>query len=342
MEISVSIIVPIYNVEPYIKRALVSVYTQNYKDIEIIIVDDCGKDNSISVARSVAKQYPERKTTFVKHDYNKGLSVARNSGMAVAHGDYIFFLDGDDELPQTAISNLLMVARSNGMPDIVVGLIRNTQGTETTTVADYVDRDFSSFPTLLEGNNDIVLEMFDYSAKNNIPPTAQNKLYRSDFLKKHSLYFLPNIIHEDEKFLIDISCYINTIGFLNKVTYIRYINANSIITSLSNTRSMENWLEIIRNSYSSIEFSRPLLRISYLMKEIENKYLELPKEATNVALKAKRNLYQLSIMALRKRSFCLFLSPLFLLALPFRVSHFSYVNRRLKEYYSWKKILKYT
>jgi len=142
--------------------------------------------------------------------------------------------------------------------------------------------------------------------------------------------------------LIDISCYINTIGFLNKVTYIRYINANSIITSLSNTRSMENWLEIIRNSYSSIEFSRPLLRISYLMKEIENKYLELPKEATNVALKAKRNLYQLSIMALRKRSFCLFLSPLFLLALPFRVSHFSYVNRRLKEYYSWKKILKYT
>ena len=96
----VSIIIPIYNVESYIANCLHSVFNQTYKDLEIILVDDCGTDKSMNIAMESINKY---KSSFyikvIHHKENKGLSAARNSGIKEATGDYIYFLDSDDTYP---------------------------------------------------------------------------------------------------------------------------------------------------------------------------------------------------------------------------------------------------
>ena len=87
-----SIIIPVYNVEKYIVNCLNSVANQLYDDIECIIVDDCSPDNSMIHVASFLEQY-EGKIIFkiVTHEKNQGLSAARNSGVKIATGDYLFF-----------------------------------------------------------------------------------------------------------------------------------------------------------------------------------------------------------------------------------------------------------
>ena len=93
----VSIIIPIYNVAPYIKRCLQSVADQTYKDIECILIDDCGSDNSINLAKEFIYDYKGNILfTILHHEENKGLSAARNTGLRYAKGEYVYFLDSDD------------------------------------------------------------------------------------------------------------------------------------------------------------------------------------------------------------------------------------------------------
>ena len=94
----VSVIVPIYEVEKYIERCVRSLFEQTLDDIEYIFVDDCTKDNSITVLERVIKDYPNRKSqiTILHHETNKGLPQARKTGLLSARGDYIAHCDSDD------------------------------------------------------------------------------------------------------------------------------------------------------------------------------------------------------------------------------------------------------
>lgn len=94
----VSVIVPIYKVEPFIARCSQSLLEQTLTDVEYIFVDDASPDGSIDVLRQVLADYPERRNhvRILTHVENKGLPAARNTGLAVAHGEYIFHCDSDD------------------------------------------------------------------------------------------------------------------------------------------------------------------------------------------------------------------------------------------------------
>lgn len=89
-DMKVSIIIPVYNVAPYVEECIQSVLRQDYKNLEIIIIDDCGTDNSMELVEKLVKN-SSRDIVILKHDYNKGLSAARNTGIRRATGDYIFF-----------------------------------------------------------------------------------------------------------------------------------------------------------------------------------------------------------------------------------------------------------
>lgn len=101
----VSILIPVYNVESYIARCAVSLFSQTYDDIEYIFVDDCSPDKSISVLQEVLNDYPHRKqqVQIIHHEVNKGLSAARNTAMDAATGDYIMHVDSDDYLDADAV-----------------------------------------------------------------------------------------------------------------------------------------------------------------------------------------------------------------------------------------------
>ena len=96
----ISVIVPIYNVEKWIERCARSLFEQTLDEIEFIFVDDCTPDNSMNVLNNIIQEYPTRKDAIkiIHHEVNKGLAASRNTGLAVALGDYIAHCDSDDWL----------------------------------------------------------------------------------------------------------------------------------------------------------------------------------------------------------------------------------------------------
>ncbi len=121
----ISIIVPVYNVAPYIAACLQSVMHQTCQDaLECILVDDCGTDNSMEVVGETLKAYKGPiDFKVVHHTQNRGLSAARNTGMAEATGDYVYFLDSDDEIAPDCIQRLATPLQQEAF-DMVVGECR--------------------------------------------------------------------------------------------------------------------------------------------------------------------------------------------------------------------------
>lgn len=101
----VSIIVPVYNVEKYIEGSMRSICEQDYKNIEIILVNDGTPDHSIELARKVAKEY--HKNILIVNKENGGLPSARNAGIKYSTGDYVCFIDSDDMISTNHITNLV-------------------------------------------------------------------------------------------------------------------------------------------------------------------------------------------------------------------------------------------
>lgn len=111
----VSILVPVYGVEQYIERCAVSLFEQTYDNIEYIFVNDATKDNSIRILENVIARYPNRQSAvrIINHPTNKGISAARNTGVANSSGKYLLFVDSDDYIAKETIEHLTTCAESN-------------------------------------------------------------------------------------------------------------------------------------------------------------------------------------------------------------------------------------
>lgn len=120
----ISVIIPVYNVEPYVRQCLESVIMQDNGGaaIECILVDDCGKDRSMEIVRQIVADYQGPiQFVLLAHERNRGLPAARNTGMDVATGDYILFIDSDDWLPADAISKFVNALKMYPDLDMVIG-----------------------------------------------------------------------------------------------------------------------------------------------------------------------------------------------------------------------------
>lgn len=110
----VSLIIPVYNVEDYISESLYSALKQTFSSIEYIIIDDCGGDNSMSVVAKILQNHCRTQDVFIyRHDKNLGLSAARNTGLEKAHGEYVYFMDSDDEITEDCIEKLYQAIRDS-------------------------------------------------------------------------------------------------------------------------------------------------------------------------------------------------------------------------------------
>lgn len=120
----ISVIIPVYNVEQYVRQCLESVIMQDNGGaaIECILVDDCGKDRSMEIVRQIVADYQGPiQFVLLAHERNRGLPAARNTGMDVATGDYILFIDSDDWLPADAISKFVNALKMYPDLDMVIG-----------------------------------------------------------------------------------------------------------------------------------------------------------------------------------------------------------------------------
>ncbi len=110
----VSVISPFYKVAPFIERCAESLLGQTLEDVEFIFVDDASPDESRELLEKVIARHPERDARIVTHEANKGLPAARNAGLAVATGEFIFHCDSDDWVEPDMLEKMYKAAADNG------------------------------------------------------------------------------------------------------------------------------------------------------------------------------------------------------------------------------------
>ena len=182
---------PVYNVERYVSRSLESALNQDMDDIEIIVVDDCGNDDSMNIINKIIESHPKgSKVRIIKHERNKGLAEARNTVIRSAKGDYIYFMDSDDFIIPNTLSILYQSAEKY-QADVVFSSTIKQEDDKTWTGDDDIlpDRQF-----LEEGE----FVTYVYMTPNvHVPITVWNILFRSSFIHNNNLLF-PNIRYQED------------------------------------------------------------------------------------------------------------------------------------------------
>ena len=256
----VSIIVPIYNAEKYLDSCIQSVLRQTYTNWELILIDDGSTDKSGRIAEEYGFA-DERITVF--HQKNLGVSLARNQGIGEATGNYVVFLDADDELIEDCLAKTVNIAEETNA-DVVAG--RSCENQEL-----FQDRIIWTGAEALE--NSLKDHLFTYS--------ACAKLIRREFIGKTR--FTPDIrINEDSYFVFQLLCKQNVFVLTNDVIY--FYRANS--ESSSRTVFSEKYFDILK--VSDLKY-----------KKIEEQFPQMHDLAKNMLLKARMNV--LRILAVRTR-----------------------------------------
>ena len=222
----VSIIVPVYNTETFVLRTLKSVSTQDYNNLEVIIIDDKSTDHSIQVIDNFIKQNSDTKKTFIllKNEENKGLSMTRNRGISISKGKYIYFLDSDDELASSNCISKFVNLITQHNAEVCIG---ETQQIKKNKLIKNSYHEIHVNESKLESN------ILGHYLKGQWAAIACNRLYKKEFLVKHNLQFYPKIINEDELWSFQIYFYASRICFLKEKTYNYYIGDNTQSITLS-------------------------------------------------------------------------------------------------------------
>ena len=209
----VSIIVPVFNVAPYITRCLQSIAVQTYHDN--------GTDDSMSIAEQFIWNYKGNfHFRIVRHLHNLGLSVARNTGIKTADGDYIYFMDSDDAITPDCIEVLTDLAKKYPEANYIQG--ETISGSEMLNEAN-TDSDVPEYCTKRSLLEEIILEKSHR--------TAWNKLIKRSFLINNSLFFPEGIIMEDHYWTYFLSKCATSVSFAHKGTYYYYRNMEGLINS---------------------------------------------------------------------------------------------------------------
>uniref|UniRef100_A0AB33JAL9 Glycosyltransferase n=1 Tax=Prevotella sp. GTC17259 TaxID=3236795 RepID=A0AB33JAL9_9BACT len=276
MEMKVSIIVPIYNVEKYIASCLESVMKQTYYDIECILVNDHTPDNSLILAKQCVVGY-QGNINFIllEHEENKGLSEARNTGVRASTGEYMFFLDSDDRITEDCIERLVKTAQEAEFPEIVMGITKGVD--ERGRLVEVSDAQTKSFVT-----NE---EVFQGYINNGWYVIGCNKLIRRDIFDKHQTYFFSGLYHEDVMWSFEVATYIRSLILCPYTTYLYYIgDMNSISRSVWGAKKVSDSITILEKK---AEYINRVSNEALLLKHIKN-------ECYNIVYSLFRHKYSLS------------------------------------------------
>lgn len=198
--ILISVVMPNYNGRESIERAIVSVLTQSHTQIQLVVVDDCSTDDSVSFLR---QRFNDPRLHVRQIEQNNMIGAARNTGISMAAGEYLYFLDSDDFLLPNALENLLAIAEQSNA-DVVQG---GTQRLE----ADGKVSIFHQSEFISDGG----IEGLKRFSNGEFASVAWNKIYRRELFEAGSkIRFMENHMHEDVPFSMECSfkakCIIST------------------------------------------------------------------------------------------------------------------------------------
>lgn len=208
----ISIIIPIYNVEKYLKKCLDSVINQTFQDTEIILVNDGSPDNSQIIVNEYKKKYPKKIKFYIKE--NGGLSSARNYGLKYAKGEYILFIDSDDYIDCTMVEKLYSSIEKNHSDIAMCDFIKVY---ENKTKKDYVKTFYGD----------------EYDKKNFLmsSPGVCIKLVKRKIIKDNKIKFMENVWFEDVAFSLKLILMSSKISYVNEGLYYYFKHKSSIMHS---------------------------------------------------------------------------------------------------------------
>lgn len=235
-----SIIIPVYNVEKYIKRCLDSVFNQTFKDYEVIVVNDGTEDKSMELI----KDYPVK----IINQKNKGLSAARNAGVKKATGEYLIFIDSDDWIEEELLKELN--ESLTNLPDLVRFQIQEVF--EDNTKKKYLEQPF---------NGKSGEEAFSLITKYHFVENAWCYAIKREYYLKQKFEFTVGTIHEDFGLIPLVIIKAKTV---NSISYIGY-NYFQRQGSIMNTKNYEKTVKKVSDMF---------YHYNYLIEEIEKTKLK--------------------------------------------------------------------
>lgn len=273
-----SIIVPIYNVEAYLEKCLVSIKNQTYKDYEVILVNDGTKDNSMKIAQ----KYPFK----IINQKNQGLSMARNTGVKEATGEYIIFLDSDDYIEKDLLKEINNSLANN--PDIVRYQIQETYE-DKENIIKYEESPFT---------NKSGVEAFKLLTSYHFVENAWCYAIKRSYYQKEKFSFKKGTIHEDFGLIPLVIIKAKNVNSISYIGY-NYLQRQGSIMSAKDYEKTKKKVNDFYNHYKYLieEIDKTNLDSSYFKSFISNslvlKITELNKEDYKKYLKLlkKENIF---------------------------------------------------
>ncbi len=214
--IKLSVVVPCYNVSEYLEKCVKSIIDNKIDNMEIILVNDGSKDNTLEIIRKLERKY---KNIRVVDKKNGGLSDARNAGLKEASGEYVAFIDSDDTINKKMFGEMLLKAETGDFDIITCG-----------TKMIYEDHELDVGPGYnhdLIGKEAIKEQMYDFY------PAACNKIYKRKLLQ--DIKFKKDIYYEDVEFIYRLLPNVNNIGVVDGYYY-EYLQREGSITYTYNDK----------------------------------------------------------------------------------------------------------
>lgn len=256
--IRLSIIIPFYNVEQYIAQCLDSVYKQDIpeEEYEVICVDDCSPDNSIAIVEEYAKIHEN--LIIVRNQYNRKLGGARNAGIDVAVGKYVWFVDSDDFIEENCVRKLLTIAELEDLDMLHFNYSWFPKGEIKSWEIDRCETSVMSgvdmfFDSRFVWFHDLV--------------TAWRKLYKRTFLCENKIQFAEHIMFEDNDYAIWTFAYAQRVKHINDVIYHYRNNPNSITRVRYTSEHIGYWLNLCHRMRILKEF--------FLKEQQDSRFIKL-------------------------------------------------------------------
>ncbi|NLJ20625.1 MAG: glycosyltransferase family 2 protein [Bacteroidales bacterium] len=220
----ISIIVPIYNIEQYLKKCVDSILNQNFTDYELILVDDGSTDKSGNIAQDYMNSYPSFITTI--HKKNGGLGDARNVGIEKAQGSYLLFLDSDDYLAPNSLQILYQETLKTNADMYVFGftIVKNNKvlRKEKEVLPFHTELNLKKEPRILLSS-----------------PSACNKLFKRQLFIETGIRFPTKVWYEDIRTITKIYCFCKSIVYLDICPYYYVLRYGSITKNQNCERNLE-------------------------------------------------------------------------------------------------------
>ena len=247
----VSVIVPIYKVERFIVRCAISLLEQTLQEVEFIFVDDATPDGSIHLLQEVIERYPERKkqVKLIRHETNKGLPAARNSGLVVANGEYVFHCDSDDFVDLEMLEQLYRAAKEQDADIVWCDWWLSFEKNERYMKQPMYTTQIDALKGMLSG----VMKF-----------NVWNKLVRHDLYTKHHIFFPAGYGMGEDMTMILLFAYAKKIRYVPRAFY-HYVKTNT--SAFTRNQYIKNLIDLQYN-VSRIEKNLQTLYGTSLNKEI--------------------------------------------------------------------------